>query len=209
MPQRLKEDVQQSIVRGAIRVFAQEGFRGATMAEIARASGVSAGNIYHYYHDKDDLFDAVLSDDFVHDFTRLLHRRIDALDGVADLRTLEPGAPYAAASEALMAFSIRDRLRLVVLLDRAEGTRHAAFAGRLVRDLQRRALAYARTVRPAFRVTAALRFVLEQIYRNWLRTLVTILERFETESEIGEVVASFSSYHLAGLKVLLQKGESS
>ncbi len=203
MAQRLKDEVQDRIEKGAIRVFARKGFRRARMIEIAGAAGVSTGNIYHYYRNKEDLFHAVISDRFVRDFSRLIQRRVKALDGVADTRLMGAGAAYDVASETLFRFAIEDRLRIVVLLGRSEGTRHEGFGSRLVHHLQRLALSYARTVRPRLQVTPALRFNLEQIYQNWLRTLVRILEKFETETQIREAAAAFSNYHLAGLRALL------
>ena len=40
------------ILIAAARVFAQRGVAGASMAEVAKACGISKGNIYHYYDSK-------------------------------------------------------------------------------------------------------------------------------------------------------------
>lgn len=51
---------------GAARLFAQQGFDGASMNAVAQACGVSKANIYHYYDSKTallfDLLDHHLSD---------------------------------------------------------------------------------------------------------------------------------------------------
>jgi AcrR family transcriptional regulator len=203
MAQYLKDAVRERIATAAVDEFARAGVRKATMAAIAKAAGVSTGNIYRYFSTKDDLFDAVVTDEFVGRFTQLIRRRIKALHGTADLREPAAAAAYAAASEALFAFAIQDRRRLVVLLARTEGTRLEGFSDRFVADLTRQALSYARSVRPGFEAMPALRFSLDQIYRNWTRTLVAILERFDTEAALRDVVTTFSSYHLAGLRGLL------
>lgn len=44
-----------AILEAAARLFAQNGFRGASMAELARACGVSKPLLYHYYRDKEHL----------------------------------------------------------------------------------------------------------------------------------------------------------
>ena len=41
-----------SILQAAARLFAERGFEGASMAELARACGVSKPLLYHYYRDK-------------------------------------------------------------------------------------------------------------------------------------------------------------
>jgi TetR/AcrR family transcriptional regulator, fatty acid metabolism regulator protein len=43
------------ILDAAVRVFAERGFFGATVAEIARAAGVADGTIYLYFKNKDDV----------------------------------------------------------------------------------------------------------------------------------------------------------
>ncbi|NJK79093.1 MAG: TetR/AcrR family transcriptional regulator [Chloroflexaceae bacterium] len=51
----------QQIIEGALRVFADKGFEKATNKDIAQAAGIgSPGLIYHYFADKDDLFQRVL-----------------------------------------------------------------------------------------------------------------------------------------------------
>ncbi|WP_165359327.1 TetR/AcrR family transcriptional regulator [Lichenibacterium minor] len=48
------------ILDGARRVFLSTGFDGASMNEVARASGVSKGTLYVYFASKEELFAALL-----------------------------------------------------------------------------------------------------------------------------------------------------
>lgn len=48
------------ILRAAARVFADEGFARASMAQVARDCGISKANIYHYYGSKDALLFDIL-----------------------------------------------------------------------------------------------------------------------------------------------------
>src|SRR5437868_7447842 len=49
-----RNDKRARILDAAVRVFAERGFFGATVAEIARAAGVADGTIYLYFKSKDD-----------------------------------------------------------------------------------------------------------------------------------------------------------
>ena len=49
------------ILEAAARVFAERGYTGATMNEVAAAAGVSKATLYHYYGDKRDLLEQVAS----------------------------------------------------------------------------------------------------------------------------------------------------
>ena len=48
------------IIGAALEVFAEKGFHGAAMDEIAAAAGVSKGTIYLYFEGKEDLFLAMV-----------------------------------------------------------------------------------------------------------------------------------------------------
>lgn len=202
MPQVLKEDVQNRIVQAALRVFAEKGFAAATIGEIAGAAGVSTGNIYRYYDGKGALFEDAVDESFVHRFTMLLKDRVRALAGVEDVRNLDPDAPWYLASEELLRFSIENRLRMVILLGRAEGTRWESFARDTVYDLVRLALTHFRALNAGLELGATTHFVLVRIYENLLATNARILAEHEDEAHIRQAVASYSRYHLAGLQAL-------
>jgi AcrR family transcriptional regulator len=54
-----KKDKKTRIVEAAARVFAQKGFFGTVVADIAVEAGVGKGTIYEYFKSKEDLFFAV------------------------------------------------------------------------------------------------------------------------------------------------------
>jgi AcrR family transcriptional regulator len=51
----------QQILDAARKIFAEQGFYGTRMSDIAQAIGVSQGTMYHYFRSKDELFLAVLN----------------------------------------------------------------------------------------------------------------------------------------------------
>ena len=59
--QRARAARRQALLETAEAVFAERGFAGATMAEIASRAGYSAGNLYNVFEGKDALFAEVLS----------------------------------------------------------------------------------------------------------------------------------------------------
>lgn len=50
------------ILAAALRLFSSQGYRGTNMREIAEAAGVSTGNVYHQFKDKEALFQTLLDD---------------------------------------------------------------------------------------------------------------------------------------------------
>ena len=57
--ERRKTARRESILAAARRVFAERGFEGTTIADVAREAGVASGTVYLYYSSKLDLFAAL------------------------------------------------------------------------------------------------------------------------------------------------------
>lgn len=55
MAQRLKEELRENIVMSAKEELKRNGYEGASMRRIAMGAGVSTGNLYRYFKNKDEL----------------------------------------------------------------------------------------------------------------------------------------------------------
>jgi AcrR family transcriptional regulator len=54
------EDRRRQLVRVAVRLFSEHGFRGTTTKEIAQAAGVSEAIIFRHFATKDELYSAII-----------------------------------------------------------------------------------------------------------------------------------------------------
>jgi len=72
------EDRRLQILRVAMRLFSQRGFRGTTTKEIAVAAGVSEAMVFRHFATKEELYSAIL------DHKACLHDELDPLQIVAD-----------------------------------------------------------------------------------------------------------------------------
>lgn len=79
-PNRERTDKHELILEAAIRVFAQKGFSGARISDVAEAAGVADGTIYLYFKNKDDLLLTI----FEEKMDLLLAGLHQALEGVED-----------------------------------------------------------------------------------------------------------------------------
>lgn len=71
------------IVRAARDIFLERGFKGTTMAHIARGSGVADGTLYTYFQNKEALARAVVAD-FYKRLTQSAQEGVDALSQIED-----------------------------------------------------------------------------------------------------------------------------
>lgn len=199
MPQVQKTEVRDRIQAAALEVFAERGFRGATMPEIATRAGVAAANIYRYYENKEALFAAVIPESLADEHRALLERSVRSL---AFLATGPVKAASTADTQALLEFWVAHRHAAVVLLDRAEETAFAGYGGRFVDKLVALSIAELRAAHPGIRISRVARQVLTAVFDNTRRALASILSSNEDEATLREAVAAFRSYQMGGLSAL-------
>jgi TetR/AcrR family fatty acid metabolism transcriptional regulator len=60
----VQEDRRRRILDAAVRVFAQRGYHGARVGDIATEAGVAHGLLYHYFSSKDEVLETVFRDNF-------------------------------------------------------------------------------------------------------------------------------------------------
>lgn len=61
------------IIDAAFRKFADLGYSGVSMQQIADAAGVTKATLYHHFHDKEDLFLEMMREQFGRSQERLAH----------------------------------------------------------------------------------------------------------------------------------------
>ena len=60
-PSSLKTSKEALIVEAALKVFKQKGMHKARMSDISKKARISYGLVYHYFKNKEDLFEAILN----------------------------------------------------------------------------------------------------------------------------------------------------
>jgi AcrR family transcriptional regulator len=80
----LRRDRREEILQASLHLFAEKGFHGTSMRDIARSADITEGLIYHYFENKRDLFRAIIDE---HSFLPLL-RTLPELAEHLDLRGL-------------------------------------------------------------------------------------------------------------------------
>jgi AcrR family transcriptional regulator len=180
--QRPNEQIRTAIVTAAAEVLAQRGYEGARIAEIAQRAQTATGNVYRYFPDKRRLAAAVAPASFVRQLERLLQERVEAY-----------GTPrHPVVSEELLVFSLANRPRVVYVLAQPR------FRARIVRHLVKLVL--------AFGAPASARTVLEEIYDNFVGSIVRVFGSALDEKGVRRVLDQLTRYHLGGLTGLAKGG---
>ena len=51
-----------AILHAAVRVFADKGYQGCRIADVAKQAGVAYGLVYHYFRNKEELLESVFAE---------------------------------------------------------------------------------------------------------------------------------------------------
>ncbi len=202
MPQVPKEEMRRAILDA--EELAEVGFEKATLASIAARGGTSIGNLYKYFANKDQLFQAAIPPEIANELAALVRGRVEGLGGARDVRELGPSHPWRVASDALLSFTIAHRARIVFLLGHAEGTPYASFSEELVQSLTQLAVEYFGRAYPEAKLTASQRRALVRVYRAFVASMTAMLREETSERALREASAHYGTYHLAGLKAFFE-----
>jgi TetR/AcrR family transcriptional repressor of mexJK operon len=107
---------EQEVLDVATEYFLRHGYRGASINEMARSSGISKESIYRYFSSKQQLFEAVIGRELI-EYRRSLHR----LD--ATLRSMDLRAALITVAETILGLITTDRTLALRRLIFEEATR--------------------------------------------------------------------------------------
>lgn len=114
--QRRKEERPGEIADAAFEVFAEKGYDGARVDDVARRAGVSKGLLYLYFRTKEELFKAVIK--------RVVIPRLDSLLVAADETELSSEAFIRGPLAGFMKRAPGSPIAVVIRLLISEGHKH-------------------------------------------------------------------------------------
>ncbi len=114
-----KRTLKEAIYRAAMNEFFENGYKDASMREIARQVNMTVGNLYCYYDSKADIFDALVKD--------VYEQIADYLNNGTDLIIRSLGLDDPAFREVVrVAADLLDQYRrnVFILLNKSKGTKY-------------------------------------------------------------------------------------
>ncbi len=200
--QRRKDEVRRRMVVAARAEFAQRGFAGAILQQVAATAETSIGNLYKYFPNKQALFEAAIPPSLLGELESKLIARFETLGG-RDPEALKTTDAYWRACAESDAFVAAHREAVCFLLLRAGGSDYADFRPRMARLMARLAQKHRRIATPKERLSALEQRALRRIYESFLDTLGACLEQESSRPKLRAAIELHTAYHLAGLRQLL------
>lgn len=129
MAQVLKEEVRNRILKAAEKVFYEKDYRGAKLTDIADEANIPVALIYTYFKNKEVLFDAVVGSVYLN-FGSAFDEEEALEEGTASERFEEVGEKYIHKL-------LKERKKLIILMDKSSGTRHEKAKHELIGQMQK------------------------------------------------------------------------
>ena len=76
--EKIIQDAKEKLLAAATRLFAEKGFAGVSIRQLAEAAGVNSAQISYYYGGKEGLYEAVLATQY--------ERLLEKFEAIADLK---------------------------------------------------------------------------------------------------------------------------
>jgi AcrR family transcriptional regulator len=123
--QYLKDELRNAILAAAEKEFLEKGYHNASLRKIAGQVGSTIGNLYHYFKNKEELFDELVKDEYQAFLYLLQHHEEQAgefIDKEKDFSDIIVCREMVEQwmNHVMPMFS----KRFLILLDLSEGTRY-------------------------------------------------------------------------------------
>ena len=194
--QVLKEEIRQRIVAVALEVFLEKGYEKASMRYIAQRVGTSVSNIYHYFMNKENLFQAIVEPIASH-VQRLLSEIITyETQGATEL--VEEEYVTKAIGETIKAH----RREFLLLMDKSGGTSYENVRSDIISTVETHIIQHhlkdnkeARHPRNTF--------LMHFLATNLIEALVEIARHCTEEKEVEHSIGALIKYHIGGVAHLM------
>lgn len=123
--QHLRDEVRKAIIAAALDEFLVKGYQNSSLRVIARNADIVMGNIYHYYKNKEELFNELVGS--VHDQVMSISQEICAEMAQREGPWEDKQAMVLVRQmcDHILATFAGHRTELLILLDKSAGSRYA------------------------------------------------------------------------------------
>ncbi len=186
--QVLKDEIKERIHKAALKEFKEKGFRKSSMRAIAKRAGVTAGNFYRYFGNKEDLFYAVISPAF--------DRIVELIRENKDF-DLTGGDMYSShleyATDCIAKIHGKFREELIILIDGSRGTVYENAKEQVITLFEENIMCFLSKSWPQG-MDGDRRFIMHVIAASYIEGLVTIMRHYKDNAGAVDAMAVFTSF---------------
>jgi AcrR family transcriptional regulator len=194
--QVLKEEVKEKIKKAATYEFEKNGYQKTSMRSIALRTKLTVGNLYHYFKNKDDLFNVIIQPAF-----QKIYQFIDEFARVKESGLFEKKQKdnfIKTFEESLIRIYIQHRAELVILLNGSKGSQMGNAREQIIY------LIAERIKKEAFpkmkkKIIPADDFLAEVLAFSFIEGISLVLNKYKDKEKAKELFTQFTHIYFKNL----------
>lgn len=188
--QVLKEEMRKRIYEAAIGEFYKKGFSQASMREIAKSAGMTVGNLYRYFKDKEDLFCSVISPVY-ESLMELVDKSIELVKHRFDTSFFE------FLSEQILKIRKVHKIELLILFEGSGGTKYERAKENIVEIVED----FLKENLLKGLKDKAIKIEDEYLFRviavGFVESMIMINKNFDSDEKLQKVAAQFITFYFS------------
>ncbi|MFC4601564.1 TetR/AcrR family transcriptional regulator [Cohnella hongkongensis] len=204
--QVLKEEVRSAIVLAAYEEFRRHGYMEASMRRMAAAAGMTSGNIYRYFRNKEDLFDAIVGPVY-EQYSRYAEEYLQIADAViaGGFATDASTSFFDRVQTTLVGLIKTSGPSLLLLLCRSEGSKYESIRSELTRFVESLLLkTFAAAKAPRGPLDERERIEVGMLSATLIESVAWIIEQYPDSDMLGYLVEQLIDVFGGGMELRLE-----
>ncbi len=195
--QVLKEEVRRKIKKAALYEFERNGYQKTSMRSVALSAGVTVGNLYRYFKNKDDIFNVIIQPafqeiyKFIDEFARFKKPTLSEEKQKDDfIKTFE---------ESLIRIYIQHRPELVILLNGSKGSQMENAREQIISLIARRIKKEAFPRMEKKMIIGEDDFLAQVLAASFIEGISLVLNKYKNKEKTKELFTQFSHIYFRNL----------
>lgn len=198
--QYLKKDVEEGILVAAREEFFDKGYKKASIHHIAKQTGISVGNVYRYYANKEALFDATVDPAYKNMIQLIEQNHEEELPG----RIVSLVEVIEILGAMLASILVDYRKEMLILIDGSQGTKFQGAKQHLFDILTKHVNEHLEKVNRGRPKKEALNTLTARpIAVSFLEGYFEIIRMVENSDQIRSVTKDYIWIYFSGLRQLM------
>jgi len=193
--QVLKDEIRNNILEAAKRLFYEKGYNNASLRDIANKSGITVGNVYRYFANKECVLEGVVYPVYskIMDYIELSESYIKA----GESKTFEDFRNEI--NDYILRITKEYRLEMLILFKGAQGTKFEKTRSELVSLIENRIYeGLFKRVKMDLNEAAYLSKV---VARSFLDSLIMVIEETEDSEKLKKMIYRLNDFYFNHLSI--------
>lgn len=193
--QVLKDEIRNNILEAAKRLFYEKGYNNASLRDIANKSGITVGNVYRYFANKESVLEGVVYPVYskIMDYIELSESYIKA----GESKTFEDFRNEI--NDYILRITKEYRLEMLILFKGTQGTKFEKTRSELVSLIENRIYeGLFKRVKMDLNEAAYLSKV---VARSFLDSLIMVIEETENSEKLKKMIYRLNDFYFNHLSI--------